>query len=471
MSLIVIVDDRATNRTIYSQLAKSIGQNVAVKAFADPGEALVWLAANRADLIVTDYDMPNMDGGEFISRFRNLPHGQCVPIIMLTVCEKRILRLRALESGANDFLNTPIDHHEFLMRARNLLQLGRAVAAQTPAGLPETAPPESQEAAPPEAQKTAPPAAKNGTSARLGPVATRRAEAKRASPNPKTVEARALVPAAAPDRAASAWRIAPIVDLRAGGFAGGQLLRDGVQADAGDADSLRVALEILAGLGPGFAEHNQGLAEDNQGLAEHCKGLAEHNRGGPAPFRLSLRWDLTGAFGPEALLRLAAALGVSGVAASRLDLRVRAESLDRLGRRAEENARALRLLGLGLTLELGDPSTRQAARGNQAFALACCDRIALPAASPAARIQQLNRFFAPLPMLILGVPSSDDLRAFSRAGASFAQGDCLGAPLAPRDLPPAATGGPKPRSEKLPRSEKMPRGEKLPRSEKQVRHA
>ena len=119
MTLIVIVDDRATNRTIYSRLALTIGEGVTVRAFADAAEALKWLGRNRPDLIVTDYDMPQMDGEEFISRFRGLPHSAGVPIMMITVCDQRKLRLRALESGATDFLNTPIDHCEFLTRARN----------------------------------------------------------------------------------------------------------------------------------------------------------------------------------------------------------------------------------------------------------------------------------------------------------------------------------------------------------------
>jgi CheY-like chemotaxis protein len=89
MTLIVIVDDRATNRTIYSRLALTIGEGVTVRAFADGGEALKWLGRNRPDLIVTDYDMPQMDGEEFISRFRGLPHSAGVPIMMITVCDQR----------------------------------------------------------------------------------------------------------------------------------------------------------------------------------------------------------------------------------------------------------------------------------------------------------------------------------------------------------------------------------------------
>ncbi len=131
MSLIVIVDDRSINRTIYAKLAQSIGAEVEARAFADPTEALNWLATNRADLVVTDHDMPQIDGDEFISRFRALPGAASVPVMMITVNDQRQLRLRALESGANDFLPSPIDHCEFVMRARNLLKLAQAAEPKT----------------------------------------------------------------------------------------------------------------------------------------------------------------------------------------------------------------------------------------------------------------------------------------------------------------------------------------------------
>jgi CheY-like chemotaxis protein len=126
MYRIVIVDDRATNRAIYSQLVRSLGQNVAVTAFGDAAAALDWLKTNSADLIVTDYEMPRIDGDEFITRFRALPGADRVPIMMITVCGQRQKKLRALESGATDFLRAPVDHFEFITRARNLLKLSRS---------------------------------------------------------------------------------------------------------------------------------------------------------------------------------------------------------------------------------------------------------------------------------------------------------------------------------------------------------
>jgi diguanylate cyclase (GGDEF)-like protein len=123
MPLIVILDDQVTNRRIFSRLASSIDEGLTVRSFGDPVTALEWVKDNTPDLIVTDFKMPQMDGAEFIRHFRELPGAAEVPVIVITIYEERSFRLRALEAGATDFLQSPVDHHEFVTRARNLLQL------------------------------------------------------------------------------------------------------------------------------------------------------------------------------------------------------------------------------------------------------------------------------------------------------------------------------------------------------------
>ena len=123
MPLIVILDDQVTNRRIFSRLATSIEEGITVRSFGDPVTALDWVKDNTPDLVVTDFKMPRMDGAEFIRRFRELPGAAEVPAIVITIFEERSFRLRALEAGATDFLHSPVDHHEFLTRARNLLKL------------------------------------------------------------------------------------------------------------------------------------------------------------------------------------------------------------------------------------------------------------------------------------------------------------------------------------------------------------
>jgi PAS domain S-box-containing protein len=137
MAMILILDDRATNRSIYARLASVIEDNVSVEVFGDSADALEWLEGNRVDLVITDFKMPGMDGAEFTRRFRALPGGATVPVLVVTAHDDRSFRVRALDAGATDFLQSPIDHFELVTRARNLLALGRRPAAQ---GLAEPPP-------------------------------------------------------------------------------------------------------------------------------------------------------------------------------------------------------------------------------------------------------------------------------------------------------------------------------------------
>lgn len=123
MPLIVIVDDRVSNRNIFAKLAASIEPDVSVRTFGDPVEALDWLRTNTPDLVITDYKMPHLNGAEFIRAFRDLSDCADIPVIVITVYEERSFRLCALEAGTTDFLHSPVDHYEFVTRARNLLKL------------------------------------------------------------------------------------------------------------------------------------------------------------------------------------------------------------------------------------------------------------------------------------------------------------------------------------------------------------
>ena len=121
MPTVVVIDDRVTNRKVLSRLAASVDEELTVKSFATPWAALEWARETVPDLVVTDYRMPGMNGASFTEAFRALPGCRDVPVVVVTVYENRDYCYRALEAGATDFLFSPLDHHEFRVRARNLL--------------------------------------------------------------------------------------------------------------------------------------------------------------------------------------------------------------------------------------------------------------------------------------------------------------------------------------------------------------
>eukprot|EP01037_Dinobryon_pediforme_P009477 gene9477-9557_t len=125
MPLIVLIDDLSTNRAIFGQLAQNLADDIEILTFASAREALNVLRDTMPDLVITDYNMPEMNGAEFIERFRLLPNCADIPVIVITIHGERDWKLAALAAGATDFLSSPVDHLEFATRARNLLQLRR----------------------------------------------------------------------------------------------------------------------------------------------------------------------------------------------------------------------------------------------------------------------------------------------------------------------------------------------------------
>src|SRR6516165_436971 len=123
MKTIVIVDDSAANLKIYAKLAEAVDADVQVLTFPSPLQAIEWLEQNDADLVITDYKMPGMNGADFTRRIRSLAGCMDVPVLVVTAYTDRQFRIEALEAGATDFLLSPIDDAEFLPRVRNLLRL------------------------------------------------------------------------------------------------------------------------------------------------------------------------------------------------------------------------------------------------------------------------------------------------------------------------------------------------------------
>ena len=99
MPLIALIDDRQTNRTIFTQLARELAEDIDILTFASAEEALETLRFRMPDLVITDYNMPGMNGAEFVERFRLVPNYADIPVIVITIHDERRWRLAALAAG------------------------------------------------------------------------------------------------------------------------------------------------------------------------------------------------------------------------------------------------------------------------------------------------------------------------------------------------------------------------------------
>jgi len=107
---ILLVDDSLSGRIAQREMIERMGYTVEV---ASSGmQALARLAERRYDMIVTDINMPRMDGYEFTQKVRSSPDIHRIPIIMVTSDIKSADRQKAYDVGIDDFLAKPFSEDD-----------------------------------------------------------------------------------------------------------------------------------------------------------------------------------------------------------------------------------------------------------------------------------------------------------------------------------------------------------------------
>jgi len=117
---ILIVDDERSNLKMFSRLLSCDQYTLYT---AENGKDAIELAKNiKPDLVLLDVMMPVLNGVETCRILKNEEATRQIPIIMLTGCPGKEVRLRCLKAGANDFLAKPVDDIELQLRVSNLLE-------------------------------------------------------------------------------------------------------------------------------------------------------------------------------------------------------------------------------------------------------------------------------------------------------------------------------------------------------------
>jgi two-component system chemotaxis response regulator CheY len=115
---ILIVDDCSTTRKLMSLSLKSKGFDVLL---AENGiDAIEKLATNKVNMIVTDLNMPYMDGLELIKRIRS-DYGKDLPILMVTTEADEDERRKAIEAGADGYLVKPVSAEQMKDNIKKIL--------------------------------------------------------------------------------------------------------------------------------------------------------------------------------------------------------------------------------------------------------------------------------------------------------------------------------------------------------------
>ena len=120
MKRILTVDDSASVRQMVSFTLRKAGYEV-VEA-VDGKDGLDKAGSAKFDMIITDLNMPNMDGIQMIAAVRKLPGAAFVPILMLTTESQAGKKDEGRKAGATGWIVKPFDANQLVAVAQKLVK-------------------------------------------------------------------------------------------------------------------------------------------------------------------------------------------------------------------------------------------------------------------------------------------------------------------------------------------------------------
>ncbi|MFT4173370.1 MAG: response regulator [Rhodocyclaceae bacterium] len=112
MKSILIVDDSFSLRQTLAIALRGAGYDV--EQASDGADALTLIEQRRFDLIISDLNMPNMDGLAFVRALKSLPMHRFTPIIMLTTESAQSKVAAAREAGARAWVTKPFQPQQLI---------------------------------------------------------------------------------------------------------------------------------------------------------------------------------------------------------------------------------------------------------------------------------------------------------------------------------------------------------------------
>lgn len=103
---ILVVDDSSTMRRIIINTLNKLGYKECHEA-SNGREGVERLATTQVDMVITDWNMPEMSGVDFVKAIRAMPATASIPVLMVTTNAAKEDILYALEAGVNDYMVKP----------------------------------------------------------------------------------------------------------------------------------------------------------------------------------------------------------------------------------------------------------------------------------------------------------------------------------------------------------------------------
>ncbi|WP_276784966.1 response regulator [Thalassolituus oleivorans] len=119
MASILAVDDSASMRQMVAFTLKGAGYQV--KEASDGVEALAIAKQQKFDLVLTDVNMPNMNGIELVQQLRQLDDFKFTPMLMLTTESAGDMKMQGKQAGATGWIVKPFNPEQLLSTIKRVL--------------------------------------------------------------------------------------------------------------------------------------------------------------------------------------------------------------------------------------------------------------------------------------------------------------------------------------------------------------
>ncbi|HCT94906.1 MAG TPA: two-component system response regulator [Rikenellaceae bacterium] len=116
---VLIVDDKPTIAKVIQVYISEIFDCI---YFEDPIRAIAWLTeGNLPDLIISDLNMPNMSGIDFLDYIKKNDLFRSIPFVVLSSEDSTSQKIELLEKGADDYISKPFNPMELKVRLKKLV--------------------------------------------------------------------------------------------------------------------------------------------------------------------------------------------------------------------------------------------------------------------------------------------------------------------------------------------------------------
>ena len=121
MIRILVVDDSIIMRNIVKNTFSTMKVSFLSLEAENGKQALRLLETNDVSLVFLDWNMPGMDGMEFLKVVRAMPKYKDLPIIMVTSERGKFSVIEALQNGATDYIAKPVNEKVFKEKVQEIL--------------------------------------------------------------------------------------------------------------------------------------------------------------------------------------------------------------------------------------------------------------------------------------------------------------------------------------------------------------